>query len=165
MHDCNKAQGAGSDRKPALDRVERADFSLALQLLKQGARMARAGWNGRGMFIELQTPTELSKMTLPYLFMRTVDGDLVPWLASQTDLLATDWMTVTVGQVLEYGYRTVQNGLHPGGIHPLPGAELERTARGVQRDGSDDRVTEWRAENAVSRGPTSTDQVNRTSRL
>jgi hypothetical protein len=51
----------------------------------------RAGWNGSDMFICLQQPDEHSKMTLPYLFLRTAGGDLVPWLASQTDLLAEDW--------------------------------------------------------------------------
>ena len=51
----------------------------------------RKGWNGKGMFIGLQRPTDLSKMTLPYIFMHTVQGDYVPWLASQTDMLSTDW--------------------------------------------------------------------------
>ena len=69
-----------------------ADFSWALNLLKDGFRVCRSGWNGKGMYIELQRPDEHSKMTLPYIFMKTVDGNLVPWLASQTDLLAVDWM-------------------------------------------------------------------------
>ena len=67
------------------------DFGTALGCLKRGGRVWRKGWNGKGMRIELQTPTELSKMTLPYVFMFTAQGDLVPWLASQTDLLAEDW--------------------------------------------------------------------------
>ncbi len=37
---------------------------------------------------------EQNKMTLPFVYMRTVTGDLVPWLCSQTDLLATDWEAV-----------------------------------------------------------------------
>lgn len=67
------------------------NFGIALEELKQGNKVARKGWNGKGMWIELQRPTALSKMTLPYIFMSTVDKDLVPWLASQTDILAEDW--------------------------------------------------------------------------
>lgn len=57
-------------------------------------RWSRRGWNGPGQFIELQVPDEHSKMTRPYLFITTVQGDRVPWLASQTDLLANDWYIV-----------------------------------------------------------------------
>ncbi len=66
-------------------------FSWALLRLKDGGKMQRKGWNGKGMYIELQIPDKNSKMTLPYLFMKTVDGDFVPWLASQTDILSNDW--------------------------------------------------------------------------
>jgi hypothetical protein len=69
-------------------------FGIALVDLKCGHRVTRKGWNGKGMYIELQRPEPLSKMTLPYIFMKTVQGDLVPWLASQTDLLAEDWFTL-----------------------------------------------------------------------
>lgn len=51
----------------------------------------RKGWNGKGMWIGLQRPTDTSKMTLPYIFMYTAQGDYVPWLASQSDMLADDW--------------------------------------------------------------------------
>lgn len=70
------------------------DFSVALNLLKDNKKVARKGWNGVGMHIELQTPTETSKMKRPYVFMSPVDGQLVPWVASQTDLLANDWLEV-----------------------------------------------------------------------
>jgi hypothetical protein len=66
-------------------------FAWALPRLNRGQRMQRAGWNGKGMYIELQVPDEWSKMTLPYIFMYTAQGDLVPWLASQSDILADDW--------------------------------------------------------------------------
>jgi hypothetical protein len=66
-------------------------FDGAITALKQGYRVERLGWNGKGMWLALQTPTETSKMTLPYIYMSTVTGDLVPWLASQTDILAEDW--------------------------------------------------------------------------
>ena len=68
------------------------DFGIALDSLRDGRRVARKGWNGQGQWIALQRPDEHSKMSLPYLYIRTVGGDLVPWLASQTDLLAQDWM-------------------------------------------------------------------------
>lgn len=70
------------------------DFGAALEELKRGGRVARLGWNGKGMWIALQAPTKLSKMTRQYIYMKTVSGDLVPWVASQTDLLATDWQSV-----------------------------------------------------------------------
>jgi hypothetical protein len=46
------------------------------------------------MYLALQVPDANSKMTLPYVYMKTVLGDLVPWLCSQTDLLADDWVIV-----------------------------------------------------------------------
>lgn len=67
------------------------NFSEALDALKSGRRVSRVGWNGKGMYLLLQSPDENSKMTLPYIYMSTVQDDLVPWLASQTDLLAEDW--------------------------------------------------------------------------
>jgi hypothetical protein len=66
-------------------------FEFALKWLKEGKRVQRDGWNGKGMWVALQVPDAGSKMGLPYLYMKTVQGPLVPWLASQTDLLATDW--------------------------------------------------------------------------
>ena len=70
------------------------DFGAALQALRAGKSVCRAGWNGKGMWLRLQVPDANSRMTLPYIYMSTVSGDLVPWLASQTDILANDWMTV-----------------------------------------------------------------------
>jgi len=70
------------------------NFGQAIEVLKAGGRVARGGWNGRGMYLELQRPDANSKMSLPYIYMRTVQGDLVPWLASQTDVLGEDWSEV-----------------------------------------------------------------------
>ena len=67
------------------------DFGDALNALRARAALTRFGWNGTGQFIALQTPDEYSKMTLPYIYITTVTGDTVPWLASQTDMLAEDW--------------------------------------------------------------------------
>jgi hypothetical protein len=72
-------------------------FGLAIEAMKRGAKVARAGWNGKGMWLELQRPDEHSKMTLPYVFLnypkdaQNTPGARVPWLASQTDMLAEDW--------------------------------------------------------------------------
>jgi hypothetical protein len=70
------------------------NFGSALEYLKVGERVTRDGWNGKGMWLELQVPDEHSKMSRPYIFMKTVDGQLVPWVASQSDLLADDWCLV-----------------------------------------------------------------------
>jgi hypothetical protein len=66
----------------------------AVKNLRDGKKIARSGWNGKNMYLELQVPDTHSKMTLPYVYMRTAQADLVPWLCSQTDLLATDWQVV-----------------------------------------------------------------------
>ena len=75
-------------------------FGLALEALKKGFKVARKGWNGKGIYIELQVPDEHSKMTLPYIYIVTnglvtdnpdAPKGVVPWLGSQTDLLAEDW--------------------------------------------------------------------------
>lgn len=70
------------------------DFGQALHALKNGKKVARKGWNGQGMWLNLQVPDEHSKMRRPYIYMKPVDGQLVPWVASQSDLLANDWMIV-----------------------------------------------------------------------
>lgn len=79
------------------------NFGIALEYLKKGFKVRRKGWNGKGIFIELQRPTETSKMTHPYIFIDTTGlqtdnpnapKNLVPWLASQTDMLAEDWQVI-----------------------------------------------------------------------
>lgn len=70
------------------------DFGDALYALKNGKKVAREGWNGKGMWLDLQVPDEHSKMTLPYIYMKTACGNQVPWLASQTDMLSDDWVIV-----------------------------------------------------------------------
>lgn len=74
------------------------DFSEALKHLKDGLKMRRAGWNGKGMWIKIQYPDAGSMNTLPYLYIEYPkghpaypNGSRVPWVASQTDLLANDW--------------------------------------------------------------------------
>lgn len=66
-------------------------FGEAIEALKMGMKVTRPGWNGKGMYLELQRPAPSQKMTLPYIYMFTADENLVPWLASQTDMLSEDW--------------------------------------------------------------------------
>ncbi len=84
-------------------------FSAALEAIKAGSRVARAGWNGAGMFLFL-VPGSTFKVNRPPLMgiypegteiryhahidMKTADDMVVPWLASQTDLLSDDWEVV-----------------------------------------------------------------------
>jgi hypothetical protein len=73
-------------------------------LLKAGHRVARKGWNGKGMWLlmtggdtlimEQGDGTEIEYPGLPYILMKTADDKAVPWLASQTDILAEDWTLV-----------------------------------------------------------------------
>ncbi len=71
--------------------MKNVSFSTALAALKDGASVTRQGWNGKSMWLALQSPGEFSMMTLPYIYMCTAQGELVPWLASQTDILSNDW--------------------------------------------------------------------------
>jgi hypothetical protein len=95
-------------------------FEFAIDELKKGSKVARQGWNGKGMFLWLQKGSACSlpgdrfahminqvgaelfelgdhdtETRMPCLCMRAADGSIVTgWLASQTDLLAEDWMIV-----------------------------------------------------------------------
>ena len=78
-------------------------FGLAIEALKLGKRVARAGWNGKGMYLALipggyaEHPNVNGGMeieALPWIGMKTADNKFVPWLASQTDVLAEDWTLV-----------------------------------------------------------------------
>lgn len=76
-----------------LNQGVRMDIGDVVKYLKYDSNMkfSRKGWNGKNQYISLQNPDENSKNTLPYIYMITVTGDRVPWLASQTDVLADDW--------------------------------------------------------------------------
>lgn len=82
------------------------DFSEALLYVKAGKRVSRAGWNGKRMFIFLVPGSTFTVNREPlmsilgegtqvnyhgHVDMKTADGMIVPWLCSQTDMLATDW--------------------------------------------------------------------------
>ena len=84
------------------------DFGLAIVQLKLGLKVARAGWNGKGMFlyhvpaVGYSAMTDVAKATFPtgvlsygaYIAMKTAQGNVVPWLPSQTDMLAEDWQVI-----------------------------------------------------------------------
>lgn len=78
------------------------NFGQALAMAKEGSAIQRSGWNGKGLLVRLQVPDANSKMTLPYLYMeypmdvQNTPGARVPWLASQTDILAEDWQSPPV---------------------------------------------------------------------
>ena len=83
--------------------VDGMSFGLAIEALKLGRRVARAGWNGKGMWIThvkmaswsidplVNGTGDVSLNASPWIGMRTADECFVPWLASQTDMLADDW--------------------------------------------------------------------------
>lgn len=73
-------------------------FADALYALWGGNRVCRSGWNGKGMWLLLienyqvgYAPDLDGLKLLPWIGMKTADGGFVPWLASQTDILASDW--------------------------------------------------------------------------
>ena len=87
------------------------NFSEALELIKAGNAVARMGWNGKNMFVFLVPGStffvnrppllglypEGHQITyLPHIDLRSADGSIVPWLPSQTDVLAEDWQAVEI---------------------------------------------------------------------
>ena len=72
----------------------------AIDWLREGKRIARQGWNGKGMYLVLipGKPSSAGDMDLlpwqEFVAMKTADDTVVPWLCSQTDLLATDWVVI-----------------------------------------------------------------------
>ena len=84
-------------------------FGFAIEAMKKGKKVARKGWNGKGMFLYYVPAgayapcTDIAKSIVnkdglveygAYIAMKTAQGNVVPWLASQTDMLAEDWMIV-----------------------------------------------------------------------
>lgn len=73
------------------------DIGWAVKALKNGEKVARRGWNGRGMYLELHEGTEDGDDVVelaPFVVIHTVSGTYVPWTCSQSDFLAEDWMIV-----------------------------------------------------------------------
>lgn len=88
------------------------NFGQALEQLKLGNRVARSGWNGKDMFLFFVPGSKFTVNRAPLLGiypegteisyrahvdMKTAQGDVVPWLCSQTDMLAEDWVVVGWG--------------------------------------------------------------------
>lgn len=100
----------------AYRQVDGMTFGLAVEALKKGMKVARAGWNGKGMWLAYTPGSEFAPefakaghaaafrakeapgenvRLLPHIDMRAADGSMViGWLASQTDMLAEDWIVV-----------------------------------------------------------------------
>ena len=89
--------------------MEKYNFSWALIQIKNGEKVAREGWNGKGMFIFLVRGSTFKVNRKPllgiypegteinyhaHIDMKTADNMIVPWLCSQTDMLADDWERV-----------------------------------------------------------------------
>ena len=94
-----------------LPKTEHLSFGDAVAALKEGLRVEREGWNGKGMFLyyvpENKYPASRNEHgtmigmfkddMVPYgayIAMKTAQNNVVPWLASQTDVLAEDWQIV-----------------------------------------------------------------------
>ena len=81
-------------------------FSQVLYLLKNGNKVAREGWHGKGMYLCYEIPDKRSEMSIPYIYIgcpkgtltycgeRTKDFEKIPWFPSQADILAEDWYIV-----------------------------------------------------------------------
>lgn len=89
--------------------MENLTFGAAIEAVKTGKKIARIGWNGKGMFLyyvpanNYPATTEVGKSIAKedgtveygaYIAMKTAQGNVVPWLASQTDVLAEDWVII-----------------------------------------------------------------------
>lgn len=112
----NTSQYAGYVSWSPKDVFERAyrpavgmGFGATIAALKAGAKVARRGWNGKNMFLFLVRGStfQVNRAPLlgiypegttidyrPHIDMRTANGEIVPWVASQSDVLETDWEIV-----------------------------------------------------------------------
>lgn len=86
------------------------NFGQAVEAMKRGEKVERSGWNGKGMFLFQidgnawdftcdftcdSTDEEVNDLdTLPFICMKTAGNNLVPWLASQADVLSEDWFVI-----------------------------------------------------------------------
>jgi hypothetical protein len=84
-------------------------FGDALLLVRSGLKVAREGWNGKGMFIfwvdggRMDHPLFVHYVeALPYIAMYTAQKNVVPWLASQTDVVANDWVGVPCASLIDF---------------------------------------------------------------
>lgn len=93
---------ADESNTPILGGEATFGFGEAIKYLKRGMKVARKSWNGKAMWLTLipscnYNPSDIHSLgleKLPWIGMKTADNKFVPWLASQTDILAEDWMFV-----------------------------------------------------------------------
>lgn len=85
------------------------NFGQAIEALKEGKRVSRSGWNGKGMFLFLVNGSnlivnrepllsimgEVEVTYRPHIDMKDAEGKVVPWIASQTDMISDDWGIVS----------------------------------------------------------------------
>ena len=71
------------------------NFGQAIEHIKEGDKVMRRGWNGKGMVLQAQFPDENSKMTFPYLYITIPDCAegvrKLPWQPAQVDIFSEDW--------------------------------------------------------------------------
>ena len=65
-------------------------FSIALTWIQDAKKVRRHAWP-ETMWLKIQKPDEHSMMTVPYIYLRSWEGDLVPWTPTQCDLMSDDW--------------------------------------------------------------------------
>lgn len=85
------------------------DFGEAIKRLKNGKKVLRAGWNGKGMFLYYVPAANYPAMThiakeewgengmvpyCAYVAIKTAQGNVAPWNASQNDMLSEDWCEI-----------------------------------------------------------------------
>jgi hypothetical protein len=86
----------------AYRKTDGLNFGLAIEALKMGKKVARTGWNGKGMYLKIIHNYTLPESSIghlrnglyPWIGMKTADDGFVPWLASQTDMLSYLWEIV-----------------------------------------------------------------------
>lgn len=74
------------------EKMDNLNFGIALELIKQGAKVALPYWND-DVFLSIQNPDKNSKMTAPYIYVTSRFG-LVPWVATQIELLSEKWKVI-----------------------------------------------------------------------
>ena len=100
------------------EKIEGVDFGLdigsAVRALREGKRVARAGWNGRDMYLKLQVPDAFSKMSLPYVYIRMADAHVVPDAGRLRDLTLESFRELAVSTKVK---RPVKRKARPATAH------------------------------------------------
>lgn len=120
--------------------IKEMNFGKAIEALKKGKKVTRKGWNGKKMFLYYvpeglyPARTDAAKSIAdengkvqygPYIAMKTAQGNVVPWLASQTDMLSEDWEIVGECE----NKRPIEQPLDECRM----GEEIEAIVRGIEK--------------------------------